>query len=95
MEFSDADFEYLAITSSGQLVVKPRPPKRRVATGRRTRFRNGMGFLNSPPARQRRIQTDYGVPVPLIATHGTFNFGDMLSAESVRNLYAVYTKIGG
>jgi hypothetical protein len=46
---------------------------------------------------RQRIQhgtviTDH-VAVPRVALHGTYNFGDMLSAESVQNLWTVYNQL--
>ena len=91
--YADSDFEYLEITPAGQLQIKPRPPKR--SNTRRTRRRNGMGYLSSPPARQRMIATDYGYTVPLIKLHGTWNLGDMLSSASIGNLFTIYSAIEG
>jgi hypothetical protein len=63
---------------------------------RRGRRRDGQGFLNSPPARRTYRTTDYGVAVPRVsALQGTWNFGDMLSGDSVKNLWIAYEAMQG
>lgn len=103
----DSDFKLLEGIPSPSEVRKRRPSKRHPAS-RRGRIRNGEAFLNSPRARCTRVtvmrpeiktqnnrswtMADY-ISVRRVELHGTYNFGDLLSAESVENLWTVYNQL--
>lgn len=91
----DPDFAQLAITPAGKLIARTRRP-----VSRRSRMRNGQGYLKQTVrCTYRTVQTspfDPGSLVPRIeALHGTFNFGDMLNDDSIRNLIMAYNVMKG
>lgn len=51
--------------------------------------------LRQKDCRDRRWSLNDYLVVPRISTYGTFNFGDFLSDDSIRNLLKAYTTAKG